>query len=83
MDNIREYIVDQVLQNHLDKKQGARYLQELDDRSASIVKDIAVIGMAGRFPKAESLLHSGICWLTGRIASVHIQWTGSDMSTHM
>ena len=55
MDNIREYIVDQVLQNHLDKKQGARYLQELDDRSASIVKDIAVIGMAGRFPKAESL----------------------------
>jgi acyl transferase domain-containing protein/acyl carrier protein/ubiquinone/menaquinone biosynthesis C-methylase UbiE len=55
MDNIREYIVDQVMQNHLDKKQGARFLQELDERPASKAKDIAVIGMAGRFPKADSL----------------------------
>ncbi|WP_024914075.1 type I polyketide synthase [Chania multitudinisentens] len=68
MNSIRNYILQQVAKQQLNQQQAKAYLMELNDldRTATADNDIAIIGMAGRFPKAENaevfwqLLRDGI-----------------------
>lgn len=63
---VKKYILSQVAKQQLSKEEAKTLLMELTSSEVTIHKDIAVIGLAGRFPKAENaeafwkLLREGI-----------------------
>ncbi len=65
MEQIQKYILSQVAKQQLTKEEAKVLLTELVDSSISLQRDIAVIGMSGRFPGANDtetfwkLLRSG------------------------
>lgn len=71
MNNIKKYIVDQVTKKNLNPSQAALFLQELQSNEVAKKnkdkEDIAVIGMACRFPDADNIqqywenIINGVC----------------------
>ena len=60
MERIKQYILDQVLSNQISKQHAAELLQEIiradkNGQKPPAQTDIAIIGMACRFPKASDL----------------------------
>lgn len=53
--NIRKFIFQQVASKNLSIEDSKELLEELDSLSKSLKEDIAIIGMSGRFPKADNL----------------------------
>jgi len=54
MKDLKDYLIDQVSDKHLSPEAAAIYLENLDKNPSSNI-ECAVVGMAGRFPKAETL----------------------------
>ncbi|MCW9015797.1 MAG: polyketide synthase, partial [Kangiellaceae bacterium] len=60
MNTIKSYILNQVAEKKLSQEDAKRFLLEITQANANEISkksdnDIAVVGMAGRFPKAESV----------------------------
>ncbi len=55
MDNLSRYIYEQVARRNLTKEEAKKLLKELQNRTNKLDDDIAVIGIAGRFPGADNI----------------------------
>ncbi|NFF81602.1 amino acid adenylation domain-containing protein [Clostridium botulinum] len=55
MKNVKKYIYKQVANHQLDKNEAKKFILELKNSEVDSDKDIAIIGMSGRFPNAENL----------------------------
>jgi len=53
MEEVKKYILSQVANHQLSKEEAKNFLLELSDIEVSVQEDIAIIGMSGRFPKAD------------------------------
>lgn len=51
-DQLKKYILTQVAKQQLSKEEAKSLLMDLTAMEVSVQKDIAIVGMAGRFPKA-------------------------------
>lgn len=55
MDKVKQYILSQVANQQISKEKAKELLMEINDINQVVHKDIAIIGIAGRYSKADNL----------------------------
>lgn len=55
MEKTKKYILDKVAKSEIDLNLAKQLLKELSENKEAVPTDIAIVGMAGRFPKSEDI----------------------------